>query len=423
MFSLNRKTVDLIIIYVSAALVGLSLFSAVIYSRLEDSRRAATYSAREAFEETVRAVEAMSLSLQKSVYAADGGMCSGVCMEAYANAQAAEAALSALPFSTQELEQTSAFLNTAGDYAYSLCPTAASKGFDREQTEQLRAFAASASDYAAMLRELQASVNNGLTLIDSIERPLQNVGEDGTPLLSAAMLGYESSMSAAEPLDYDGRYCAKEAQSGGELSEEETLNVAAAAAGVEARELKREYDYQGSDGRRCYSSGQLLICVSSRGLESMGQSRLIGESRISVDRAAEIAADYLEKQGFDGLTLTGQRESAGAAAFRFSRVQGDAVALDDYVSVSVALDDGSIYTLNALSYCGKDSELQWTVDEAKAREKLTDGLELLSSRRVIIKSAGGRDMACYEFSCADTDGRSVTVYVDAADGSQRRIVL
>ena len=48
-------------------------------------------------------------------------MCDKICCEAYACAAAAESALSTLPFSTWELEQLSAFLNTAGDYAHSLC--------------------------------------------------------------------------------------------------------------------------------------------------------------------------------------------------------------------------------------------------------------------------------------------------------------
>ena len=419
---MGRKTVGLICIYTVAALVGLSLLSAVVYSRLENSRQTAAYSSRQAFEETVRSVDALSLSLQKSAYASDGGMCSGVCMEAYASALAAEAALSTLPFSTQELEQTAAFLNTAGDYAYSLCPTAARNGFDGVQKEQLAALADSAGAYAAMLRELQTSVNNGLTLMDTLEQPLQNVGGDTSPRVSAAMLDYEGGLSP-KPLEYDGQYCSREQESGGELSSEEALNAAAAAAGVEPRELKQEYEYQGADGRRCYSAGELLLCVSSRGLESMAQSRLVGEGRISADKAAEIAIAFLEKQGFTDLTETGRNEGGGVASFRFSRQQEGAVALDDCVSVSVALDDGSIYSLNALGYCGKESDAQWTVEESDAREKLTENLRLLSSRRVIIKSAGGRDMACYEFACAGEDDRPVTIYVDAADGSQRRIEL
>ncbi len=420
---MNRKAKRLVLIYTAAALVSLSLLSAVVYSRLEDSRRASAYSARRAFEETVRAVDALSLSLEKSVYASDGGMSSGVCMETYASAQAAEAALSTLPFSTQQLEQTAAFLNTAGDYAYSLCAAVSREGFNEEQVRQLTALSASATSYAALLRELQSGVNNGLTLIDTLEQPLQNVGGDETPKLSAAMLDYEGGLAKAEPLDYDGKYCARESRGGGELSKEEAMELAAAAAGVESRALKEEYQYQGEDGRRCYSAGELLICVSSRGLESMAQSRLIGQGRITADRAAQIAADYLEKQGFTGLTESFRAEGSGLARFRFSRQQEDAVALDDYVSVSVALDDGSIYTLNALNYCGEESEVQWAVEEPQARDSLTENLEPLSVRRVIIKSAGGRDMACYEYRCAGIEGRAVTVYVDAADGSQRRIEL
>ncbi|MEI3101489.1 MAG: hypothetical protein V8T45_06770 [Oscillospiraceae bacterium] len=39
-------------------------------------------------------------------------------------------------------------------------------------------------------------------------------------------------------------------------------------AGVEPMELKEEYSYTGTDGHHCYSAGDLIIFVSSHGLES-----------------------------------------------------------------------------------------------------------------------------------------------------------
>lgn len=420
---LKRKTGIIISVYAVAAIITLSVFSAVVYQRLTNYRRVTAYGSRQAFEETVRAVDELSSSLKKSVYASDGSMCGSICAEAYANALSAEATLSSLPFSTQELEQTSAFLNTAGDYAYTLCAESAEKGFDEEQLEQLTQLSAAAADYASMLRELQGSVNNGLTIIDRMEQPVQNVDADETPRLSAALLGYEEKLAQMEPLSYDGKYCKSESKGAGELTEEEILEAAASAAGVEARQLKQEYAYEGTEGRRCYSAGELLICVSSRGLESMAQSRLVGDAAISAEEAVELAEAFLTRQGYEELKQESMSEGGGVLSLRYNRQQDGAVVLDSYVGISIALDDGSIYMFNALNYCDEKVEVEWKTNEEQAREKLTGNLEANDARKVIIKSAGGRDMACYEFFCTGENGESVMVYVDGESGSQCRIEL
>ena len=134
---MSAKAKQLIIIYTAAALVTLSVLSAVLYSKLADYRLTALYSSSGAFETTVSAVDGLSRSLKKSLYVTDATLGRSICTQAYANALAAEAALSALPFSTQELEQLSGFLNRAGDYAKSLGAQSGDKLSD-EQKQQLK---------------------------------------------------------------------------------------------------------------------------------------------------------------------------------------------------------------------------------------------------------------------------------------------
>ena len=130
---MSAKAKQLIIIYTVSALAVLSVLSAVLYARLSDYRLAASYGSAQAFETTVSAVDGMSLALKKSLYATDEVLGRILCSQVYAKALAAEASMSSLPFSTQELEQLSAFLNKAGDYARSLCAQG-----DNELSEQQR---------------------------------------------------------------------------------------------------------------------------------------------------------------------------------------------------------------------------------------------------------------------------------------------
>lgn len=406
--------------YIATALVVLSVCCAIGYSRLTDYRRAAAYSSRASFETTVKAVDSMGSALKKSLYATDGGMCSSLCGQVYASASAAEAALLSLPFATQEMENLAGFLNLAGDYAYSLAPVVSEEGFTQEQQEQMESFSQQAGDFAALLRQLQMDLNNGLVLLDSREQRLQNVGEPDEGKISAALLEYETGFDGSA-FEYDGKYTLKDEPEAGELSEEEAKELAATVAGVESRELKEEYSYSGTDGRRCYSAGDMIICVSSRGLESIGQSRLVSSGRLSTEKARQRAEEFLSKLGLEEMALISYSDTGTVASFNFAQVQDDALRLDSGVKVSVALDDGSIYAYNGEDYSYETAELSWNTDEKTAAQQLPESVSSEGVRRVTIQSEGGREIPCYEFSCLNAQGENLKIYVDAQTGKQCRI--
>lgn len=418
---MDRKIKQLLLIYTVTALAVLSVLSAVLYERLERYSRAALYSSGAAFETAVKAAEDMSAALKKSIYATDGSMCAGLCSEIYADALAAEASITALPFNTFELERVSAFVNTAGDYAYMLCSNVSDEGFTEEQAENLHSMAETAAELAGRLREMQRGMRDGTAVMDETQRHLYNVGEDGTPKLSEAMLEYEGNFPEAKPLRYDGRYTAEEEKDPGTLTAEDAEKLAAAAAGVEPRELKHEYEYESEDGLCCYSAGDMLIIVSGRGLESMSRTRLVTPGELSAEDASAAAEKFLKEQGFENMRLTQTQQSGGLIALKFAAEQEGALCEDNFVTVSVATDDGKIYSLNATKYSPDSVEVQWNISEETAREKLPEGIEVKDAEKVIIKSAGKLDVPCYKFSCKGENDTDVRIYVSADKGRQCRI--
>lgn len=421
---MSKKLKIVLVTYVSAAVIVLGLCTWVEHNSLADYRLAAKYSSGRAFEETVGAVDGLSRALEKSVYATDGGMCSRICSEAYANALAAETAMSTLPFSTQELEQIAAFLNVAGDYAYTLSRQTSQDGFTQEQVETLTEMSATAAALAESLRSLQGSVNGGDVIMDSREARLMNVGlDDEAEKLSARLLQYEAEFQPMAEFIYDGKFSPQgEEESLGRLDEQEMLAMAAEFAGVTQEELKKEYDYQGEDGRSSYSARGITICVSPAGVESMSQSRLVGESALSLEEAEALAETFLKERGFEDLELDSAGINGAVAVMRFVKLENGAACLDDTLSISVALDDGSIYSFNAVNYSSGETGAEWTVDQEEAEQALPESLSVADSRKVILKSPGGQDLACYEFSCTDGEERQVVIYVDAATGKQCEIV-
>ncbi len=418
MFFITAKFKILALIYSLAAILALGGVTAMSVSRLGLYRQAADYSSARAFDETVSAVEELSISLKKLGFVTDDVLGRSICSSAYAEAMSAEASLSVLPFSTHELEKLSGFLNTAGDYTASLLAQSEDE-LSEEQRRQIEQLSDAAADFSKRLRQLQTEVNDGTLLMDSLE---QSFGyEDGGDTLSARLLSYEAEFESPEELVYDGKYSPSEEKQPGDMSAEEAKNLAAEAAGVELRELKEEYDYEGTEGRRCYSAGDLKLCVSSHGLESMNQSRLLSGGGLEAQEARSTAEEFLAKLGYENLALSEENISETLASYRYAPEDDGAVRTDDYISISVALDDGSIYAYDATRYSAQMPELEWNTGEDAALGTLPEGVEAGSVRKVIIKSPGGKYLPCWEINCAYQGGESMNVYVNADSGRQCKI--
>ena len=409
--------------YICAAILSLTACSFISRSRLADYRLAARHSSQLSFQEMVGAVDAMSKALEKSLYATDGSMCSSICAQIYAGSQAAQATMATLPFSTQELERISGFVGLAGDYAYTLCREAAVNGFTDEQRQNLSAMAETAGTFAEALRTLQNNLNDGIISMDSRERELANVGIDSElTRLSAELKNTESQFPEGEQLVYDGKYSYEEEKQYQAVSEEQTRQSAAEFLHVSPEQLRLEYEYEGG-GRRCYSLDSRSICTDAMGVETMTDSRLVSERKIDTGAAEQIAAEFLQRAGFENMQLSESREHGALAAMCFVCTQEDAACLDSCVNIAIALDDGSVYAFDATGMRTSDEKLRWTVTKEEAEQNLPAGLSLLESRKVSYKSPGGSSVPCYELKCSNEKGGEVKLYINAETGKQQEIVI
>ena len=417
-----RKIRRLITIYAIAGAITLGLFSVVCYSRLQDYRRQTGYDAARVFEETVGAIDHLSRSLEKGLYAGDGAMCAKICAEVYADARAAETALSALPFSTVENEQIQRFLGQVGDYAYTLCREAAEQGFSEEQREYLSELSEIASQMAERMTGMQGDVNNGLITMDSRERELVNIGLEDRRLLSAELGGYESEFTGPSSISYDGRYTAREEKAEQPTEEADTRRAAAEFLEVAPEELSLTAEYA-SGARRCYTLGSITVCAGAEGVESLSDSRLVSQSTIDEAQGEAFAEQLLEKLGYTDMTLSDSRRSGALLELSYACTEDSVTCLDRTLRLTIALDDGSLYALDARAMQTEGAQSEWPITEEEAQALVPDALELQGVRRVTLASPGGQSMACYELDCLDAQQGRVRLYINADSGKQQEIVI
>ena len=359
---LSRRALVRTLSFSAAALVGLSLFSAVCWGHLQAYRRQTAVDADRAFEETVGALNDLSASLEKSRYAGDGPMCAKVCAEIYADAGRAGTALSALPFSTVEMEELKRFISLSGDYAYTLCREAAEQGLSEEQRNNLVALSGTAAELAGSLRGMHGELRDGILTMDSREKQVANILGEAPAFLSARLGDYARSFPATQELSYHGQYSAQEKQ----------------------------------------------------------QAEPVDEAQAREQAAAEEA---LRALGYEGLRWEESARRGNVLELRGSAETDGVTGLDHEIAVGVALDDGSICALD-LSAAGGEAETgEWPFPEEEAKATVPEALHLRHVRRVTIAGADGQSVACYELDCLDDGGKRVRVYVNAQSGKQQEIMI
>lgn len=419
---IKKKTFVLIITYLLAAVLALGAYAAV-HSRSElGYRSTAEYGYSHAFDEVVNAASKLSGALHRGAYATGPEMSSAVCADIYGNCLAAEMTMTALPFATQELEQTSAFVGIVGDYAYSLLKTSAERGFDDEARANLEKLHKTADKLSRELQELHDDVDSGDVLMDAPERLFS---EDGS-LMSTAMLGMESDMEEPPELDYDGVYTrADPVPCDDPVPEDEARQSAADFFGLDAEQLETEYSAE--CGTRCFSAdGGVHICVDGWGrVLSLSSERPVAGDMSSAE-LEQRARDFLEARGFENMHLASSERHSSVLTMEFQCTEDGIHCEGDSVMISMAADDGQVYAYDASKHLrnhGAHPSTEGVVDEGTARGALTEALQINSSCMCYAETDGGGQRLCYDFDCTDPDGQTLHVLVDAKTGRQFRITL
>ncbi len=419
---MTRRALARIVSFSAAALLALSLFSAACWGHLQAFRRQTAVDADRAFEETVGALNDLSEALEKSRYAGDGPMCARTCAEIYADAGRAGTALSALPFSTVEMEELKRFISLSGDYAYTLCREAAEQGFSEEQRENMTALSATAVELADAMREMHGQLRDGLLTMDSREKQLANIMDRAPAFLSASLGDYARDFPAAQALSYHGQYSAREEEPAEPVDETRAREQAAALLQCEPEEL--ELAAQAEDrGRLMLSLDGKTVTVTAAGVESLRDSRLVSESRLGEAEAKAAAEEALRALGFEGLRWEESARRGDILELRGSAETDGVAGLDHEITVGVALDDGSLCALDLSAAAGESAESDWPVSREEAKALLPAGLHLRQLRRVTIAGADGRSLACWELDCLNESGKRVRVYVNAQTGEQEEIKI
>ena len=430
--------------YLTAAALTLGILAGVYYQQAKRWRLTAGNQYSHAFDELVTAVGELDTALQKSLYATSPGMVNATCTEVFGKAMTAQMSLGVLPFSTEELEQTSGFISRVGDYAFSLARSASAGGeYSPEQRESLQSLSETAGVLADNLKELQTELQTGRLRFSEPERAastLAETAEASVPALGDSMRLIEREFPEVPSLIYDGPFsehltgmAPRGLEGLAEVDEEAAREVAARFLSLPKAKVYPTGECGGD--LPCYgfaadaeSGSAVYTSVTRQGgrVVNMLSSRPTGRELVPAEEAVKTASQFLADAGYPDMAETYHMTQSGVLTVNYAYRQGEVLCYSDLVKVSVALDTGRVCGFEAKGYltahCRRELPAP-AVDEETARLAVPETLEVLSTQLALVPSDGKYETLCYEFKCAAGDGRHYIIYADAATGRQHKILI
>ncbi len=440
----KKRTVVLTVSYLIAAVAALGVLTGVNCDRARQYQLLSDNQYQHAFNELVTAVSEMDSALQKSCLTTSPSMVNAVCTEIFGKAMTAQMALGVLPYSPENLEQTSGFISRVGDYAYALSRAAADgSGCTAEQLENLRALSETSGVLTQNLRELQAQLQDGtLALPDRAEARAALLEADET---AASNMGeqfrlIEQEFPEVPSLIYDGPFSEhltgmtpRALEGLPEADAESARDTAASFLGMSRGKVYPIGDCGGEIP--CYGfaadtagGGEVYVAVTKQGGQvlSMLSSRPVGSANVTAEAALAAAEKFLKSAGFSSMAETYHMTQGGILTVNYAYRQGDVLCYSDLVKVSVALDTGKVCGFEAKGYLSAHTvrELpEAAVSAEQARAAVPEGLEVLAVQTALVPSDGKYETLCHEFKCAASDERHYIIYVNAVTGQQHKILI
>ncbi|MDE6725263.1 MAG: germination protein YpeB, partial [Ruminiclostridium sp.] len=216
-----------------------------------------------------------------------------------------------------------------------------------------------------------------------------------------------------------------------EVDQEKALQKAQKASGSD--NLTDGGEEGGKMPSYVFTDNNTTVSVTKQGgfLSYMLKFRTVGQPAITAGEARNKAEEYLEKLGIEDITDTYYEINNGVCTCNFAGEQDndsdDEVTLyTDLIKVSVAMDNGEILGFDARGYITNHTERDLgtpKISKNDAAKKLSDSLRVFEANLCVIPSDGLNERYCYEFYCADDEGKQLLIYLNADTGEEEQILL
>ena len=448
MVSLKEKLIDWknrlkdrhmfsIIIVLFSIIVILGLF---IYKKQREYRQASENSYNLAFYEVVDYIQNVEVYLAKSLITNSPESSAESLANVWRESNLAMSYLAQLPINSNELENTSKFLNQVSEYSYSLYrKNLKEEELTKDDMNNLKNLHEYSVELENVLNQLSADINNGRISWGELEKKgtvafakqVSNISQD-------SFSNMEQTFHEYSGLIYDGAFSEhitrveKVGLTGENIDEETAKNIALKLFETNAREItslgKSEGDITSYNFNLTFEDDSIAtVSISEKGghVIYMERNRDVSAEVISQEEADKKAKEYLKAKGFDNMKETYYLKQSGIVTINYAYVQDDVIMYPDLIKVKVALDNGEILGIETTGYL--NSHTKRNIEEPKvtkeeAKQSLNKDLNIESEELAIIPTEWKTEVLCWEFE-GNIEGLDFIVYVNAETGKEEDILI
>lgn len=398
-----------------------------------------------AFYELIDYIDDVENYLAKSIVSSSVENGAKTLMHVWREANLAQVYLSQLPISSNELANTSKFLNQVSEYSYSLATKCINnEKLTDEELNNLQNLYDYSTNLTVTLEQLLNDMGSGNISWKELTKDTDTaLAQQVDNLSGASFSNLDKNFGEYEGLIYDGAYsehiesAEKKGLKGNEISEEEAKNIVKEFVGNERIEeinsngliengniVVYDFSIKIKDGD---SNNPMSISISKTGghIVLMNYNREITEEKISQEEANSKGKEFLESRNFANMKETYYLKQGNAVTINYAYEQNGIVVYPDLIKLKIALDNGEILGIETSGYLNNHEERNIPaakISEEEAKQNLNKNLEITSSGLAIIPTEWKTEIFCYEFKGKVND-KDFIVYINAENGREENILV
>lgn len=377
-------------------------------------------------------LDAISVSLEKGVYSGDGHALAKIGNELCRQSAVAKENLNLLAPENEFADEVFRFLSQVGNYTLALA--SGKESVTDEDAKKLRGLYEYSQQLSDGMNEICYDYYNGDISFEKATGGFETEKTWNSDFYSRVSDAAQT-LGDYPTLTYDGPFAdslmtvkSDFLESKGEITAEEAAEKAARLLGVQPGTLKREENINSQIELYCFSKGGTDITVTKKGgyLCSLLSDTYAYEETISAKEAVRRGEKYLEKLGFSDMQSSYYSVYDGICTINYAWEQDGVICYSDLIKVSISLDSGSLVGFDAKPYLLNHRQRSLespSVSVSGAAERLSPALTLIDRDFAVIPLDTGKEALCHELHCKASDGQEVLVYIDAATGEQRDLLI
>lgn len=431
-----------VIVVLGAVIIGMGLFT---YKRERDFRQASENSYNMAFFELVDYVNNVETYLAKSLISTTSEHGAQTLTHLWREADLAQSYLAQLPIGSQELANTSKFLNQVSDYSYSLSrKNIYQEGLKQEDLDNLKNLHNYSVELKNTLVQLSADMNDGRIKWGELEKKGSAVfAQQVSNISKDSFSNLEENFHEYAGLIYDGAFSEhmtnpnRKGLTGDNIDEEKAKQIAKSfynednveeitSNGLSENGNIPSYDFI-VKLKSNNKDNQANISISQKGghIVLSNYNRDVEAEAISQEQANEIGKKFLNDKGFPNMKETYYLKQQGIVTVNYAYEQNGVIMYPDLIKLKIALDNGDILGIETTGYLNSHEERklsQVKISKENAKKNLNKELQIQSEKLAVIPTEFKTEILCWEFK-GKVDDKEFLVYINAESGREEDILV